>query len=200
MRLAKIEKILQEKEKKEKTKTPKTDLEQKEEEQMKFAKTNIDLEKKIGAEEQNEYINKIQSEFIAGKLEIKDLGRIEKELNKYPDQTKSIIFLMDLYTKMTGENQIAIAILKKYKEKELTELEEKTISQEIDRYDALTEYEARENKNIDEQEEQRKKLRKEQIIYSKYIVEQLKKGKIKQNELEGIVKQLESYPRQKVYF
>lgn len=194
MRLAKIEKILQEKEKKEKTKTPKTDLEQKEEEQMKFAKTNIDLEKKIGAEEQNEYINKIQSEFIAGKLEIKDLGRIEKELNKYPDQTKSIIFLMDLYTKMTGENQIAIAILKKYKEKELTELEEKTISQEIDRYDALTEYEARENKNIDEQEEQRKKLRKEQIIYSKYIVEQLKKGKIKQNELEGIVKQLESYP------
>ena len=194
MRLAKIEKILQEKEKKEKIKTPKTDLEQKEEEQIKFAEKTIDLERKFDAEEQKDYINRIQSEFIDGKIKINDLGRIEKELNKYSDQTKSIIFLMDLYTKMTGENQIAIAILKKYKEKELTELEEKTISKEIGRYEELKEYEAVEDKKINEQEEQRKKLIKEQIIYSKYIVKQLKKGKIKQDELEGIVKQLESYP------
>ena len=162
-----------------------------EEEQQNFAKENIAKENKYTLENQNDFMNLKREEFISGDLKKEDLKDTWDELKKYPDKTKGLIFILDLYSKMTEHYIMPIKTLEMYAEEAytLTPKEYNDILNEISRY--------RELSNLDKMLNDREELNKkkgEQRDYSKEVIEKLKKGEISKKDIPSIIVRLQQYP------
>lgn len=79
-------------------------------------------------------------EFISGKLSKDDLKETWDELKKYPDTTKGLIFILDLYSKATEDYTMPIKTLEMYSDEAytLTPEEYNNILNEISRYRQLS--------------------------------------------------------------
>ena len=162
-----------------------------EEEQQNFAKENIAKENKYTLENQNDFMNLKREEFISGDLKKEDLKETWDELKKYPDKTKGLIFILDLYSKMTEHYIIPIKTLEMYAEEAytLTPKEYNDILNEISRYRELSNL----DKILDAKEELNKQ-KGEQRDYSKEVIEKLKKGEISKKDIPSIIVRLQQYP------
>lgn len=162
-----------------------------EEEQQNFAKENIAKENKYTLENQNDFMNLKREEFISGDLKKEDLKETWDELKKYPDKTKGLIFILDLYSKMTEHYIIPIKTLEMYAEEAytLTPKEYNDILNEISRYRELSNL----DKILNDREELNKK-KGEQRDYSKEVIEKLKKGEINKKDIPSIIIRLQQYP------
>ena len=138
MKLGRVNRILQKKQQQEYQK----EIERKEYEdsiegqQEKFAKEQMKKENMYTEEAQEEYMNKLTAEFIEGSIRKKDLRAIWQKLQQYPDKTKSIIFIVDLYYKITEHYIIPLKALEVYIEKAytLTPKEYDEVMKEIVKY------------------------------------------------------------------
>lgn len=197
IRLARINSLLYEKEKKDNISEtlPKDIMKTREEEQRQFAEEKSEEETFFTKEEQEDYINQKYKEFIEGKITQNQLSGIIEELKKYPDQTTSMLFLVDLYSKITGKYDSSIDKLEQYKVKnKLSEDEINFVDEEIAKYNAILNFGKKQEQLENKEEIERKRMIKEQREYSKLILEKMKKGKIKKEELPEIVEKLENYP------
>lgn len=166
-----------------------------EEEQKKYAEKIADEKKSFTKEEQEDYINQKYKEFIEGKVQKKQLVEIIEELKKYPEQTTSMLFIVDLYSKMTGKYENSIEKLEQYKAKNtLSENEINSVDEEIKKYSNILNFNESQEQIENEDKIKRDKQVKEQRIYFKFILDRMKKGKIKKDELPEIVEILENYP------
>lgn len=138
MRLGKVNRILQKRQQyKEQKGTEQQTYENSiEGQQEKFAKEQMEKENMYTKETQEEYMDKLAKAFIAGDIKKEDLKSIWQKLQQYPDKTKSIIFMLDLYSKITEYYIIPIKTLEVYleKAKTLTPEEYDKIMKEIVRY------------------------------------------------------------------
>lgn len=142
-----------------------------------------------------DYINQKYKEFIEGKIKRNQLSGIIEELKKYPEQTMSMLFLVDLYSKMTGKYESSIDKLEQYKTKnELSDNEINSVNEEIKKYRAILNFNERQKELENKEKDAEEKKIKEQREYSRFILEKMKKGKIKREELAEIVENLENYP------
>ena len=165
------------------------------EEQKKYAEERMDEKIFFTIEEQEDYINQKYKEFIEGKIQKKQLTEIIEELKKYPEQTTSMLFIVDLYSKMTGKYESSIDKLEQYKAKnKLSENEIDSVNEEIKKYSTILSFNEKQEQVENEEKIERDKKIKEQRVYSKFILEKIKKGKIKREELPEIVEKLENYP------
>ena len=107
-----------------------------EEKQEKFAREKMADENKYTLENQEEYMKRTQIEFINGDIRKENLEEIWEELKKYPDKTKGLIFILDLYSKITEQYTKPVEILEKYVEEvyTLTPKEYNDILNEMSRY------------------------------------------------------------------
>ena len=110
-----------------------------EEKQERFAREKMANENKYTLEEQEEYIKRKQTEFINGDIRKQNLEEIWEELKKYPDKTKGLIFILDLYSKITEQYTKPVEILEKYAEEvyTLTPKEYNDILNEMSKYREL---------------------------------------------------------------
>ena len=156
-----------------------------------FANRNMAEENKYTLEAQEEYITSIANEFKKGNLKKENLKEIWEELKKYPDETKGLIFILDLYSKMTEHYIIPIKTLEMYAEEAytLTPKEYNDILNEISRYRELSNL----DKILNDREELNKK-KGEQRDYSKEVIEKLKKGEINKKDIPSIIIRLQQYP------
>ena len=136
-------------------------------------------------------MNLKREEFISGDLKKEDLKETWDELKKYPDKTKGLIFILDLYSKMTEHYIIPIKTLEMYAEEAytLTPKEYNDILNEISRYRELSNL----DKILNDREELNKK-KGEQRDYSKEVIEKLKKGEINKKDIPSIIIRLQQYP------
>lgn len=165
------------------------------EEQKKYAEEIENARSFFTREEQEDYINQKYKEFIEGKVQKKQLVEIIEELKKYPEQTTSMLFIVDLYSKMTGKYESSIEKLEQYKVKnKLSENEINSVDEEIKKYSNILNFNESQEQIENEDKIKRDKQVKEQRIYFKFILDRMKKGKIKKDELPEIVEILENYP------
>ena len=110
-----------------------------EEKQERFAREKMANENKYTLEEQEEYIKRKKTEFINGDIRKQNLEEIWEELKKYPDKTKGLIFILDLYSKITEQYTKPVEILEKYAEEvyTLTPKEYNDILNEMSKYREL---------------------------------------------------------------
>lgn len=198
MRLARVNRILEERQKKkdEEGITTKTKMQLNEEEQQEYAENNIDIEELFTIEKQEEYINDIYRKFSEGQINSSQLKQIGKELKKYPDEVESVIFMLDLYSKMTDEYENAMEKLIEYNDakQDITDTQRQILKKEINKYNSILQFNEEQDKKEQEEEDLRKEQTKEQREYSKLILEKIKNGKITREELPEIVSRLENYP------
>ena len=170
-------------------------VQRRDEEQRKYAKEKMNENMFFTAEDQKDYINQKYKEFSEGKIQKKHLLDIIEELKRYPEQTTSMLFIVDLYSMITGDYQSSMNKLEQYKLKnKLPENEVNAVNEEIKKYSTILSFNERQEQVESEAKSQREKQIKEQRAYSKFILEKMKKGKIKREELPEIVKRLENYP------
>lgn len=198
MRLARVNRILEERQKKkdEEEITIKTKMQLNEEEQQEYAENNIDIEELFTIEKQEEYINDIYRKFSEGQINSSQLKQIGQELKKYPDEVESVIFMLDLYSKMTDEYENAMEKLIEYNDakQDITDTQRQILKKEINKYNSILQFNEEQDKKEQEEESLRKEQTKEQREYSKLILEKIKNGKITREELPEIVSRLENYP------
>lgn len=198
MRLARVNRILEERQKKkdEEGITTKTKMQLNEEEQQEYAENNIDIEELFTIEKQEEYINDIYRKFSEGQINSSQLKQIGQELKKYPDEVESVIFMLDLYSKMTDEYENAMEKLIEYNDakQDITDTQRQILKKEINKYNSILQFNEEQDKKEQEEEDLRKEQTKEQREYSKLILEKIKNGKITREELPEIVSRLENYP------
>lgn len=198
MRLARVNRILEERQKKkdEEGITTKTKMQLNEEEQQEYAENNIDIEELFTIEKQEEYINDIYRKFSEGQINSSQLKQIGQELKKYPDEVESVIFMLDLYSKMTDEYENAMEKLIEYNDakQDITYTQRQILKKEINKYNSILQFNEEQDKKEQEEESLRKEQTKEQREYSKLILEKIKNGKITREELPEIVSKLENYP------
>lgn len=198
MRLARVNRILEERQKKkdEEEITIKTKMQLNEEEQQEYAENNIDIEELFTIEKQEEYINDIYRKFSEGQINSSQLKQIGQELKKYPDEVESVIFMLDLYSKMTDEYENAMEKLIEYNDakQDITDTQRQILKKEINKYNSILQFNEEQDKKEQEEEDLRKEQTKEQREYSKLILEKIKNGKITREELPEIVSRLENYP------
>lgn len=160
IRLARINSLLYEKEKKGNISEtlPKDIIKIHEEEQRQFAEKKSEEKIFFTKEEQEDYINQKYKEFIEGKITQNQLSGIIEELKKYPDQTTSMLFLVDLYSKITGKYDSSIDKLEQYKVKnKLSEDEINSVDEEIEKYNTILNFDKKQ-----EQLESKEKLREKE--------------------------------------
>ena len=162
-----------------------------EEQQQEFAKENIAKENKYTLENQEEYMNSIAKKFKSGDLKKENLKETWEELKKYPDKTKGLIFILELYSKMTEHYIMPIKTLEMYADDAytLTPKEYNDILDEISRYRQLSKL----DQMLNDRDELNKK-KGEQRDYSKEVIEKLKKGEITKKEIPSIIVRLQQYP------
>lgn len=198
MRLARVNRILEERQKKKDKEgiTTKTKMQLNEEEQQEYAENNIDIEELFTIEKQEEYINDIYRKFSEGQINSSQLKQIGQELKKYPDEVESVIFMLDLYSKMTDEYENAMEKLIEYNDakQDITDTQRQILKKEINKYNSILQFNEEQDKKEQEEEDLRKEQTKEQREYSKLILEKIKNGKITREELPEIVSRLENYP------
>lgn len=193
IRLARVNGLLYEKQKKENL--VKSEMNLKDEEQKKFAEEKNVEKIFYTKEEQDDYINEKYKEFVEGRITQKQLSGIIDDLKKYPDQTTSMLFLVDLYSKITGKYENSIDKLEQYKLKnKLLDNEINSVNEEIKKYEALLNFDEKQKQLEKQERENIEKKIKEQREYSRFVLEKIKKGKLKREELPEIVEKLEKYP------
>lgn len=194
MRLSAINRILSEKAELDK-KQIKNTMQSRDEKQKEYADKKADENIVFTKEEQEDYINQKYKEFIEGKVQKTQIAEMIEELKKYPDETRSMLFLVDLYSKITGKYESSIEKLEQYKMKNKLSADEiETVNEEIKGYRNILSFEERQEQIENEERKEKQKQIKEQREYSKFILGKIKKGKIKKEELPEIVERLESYP------
>lgn len=195
MRLGRVNRLIEERERKKEQSAIKSDMELNEEKQQEYAKQNISVEELFTIETQNEYIDNIYKDFVEGKINKSQLKNIYETLKKYPDKVKSAIVIADLYSKLTDKNEGAIQILAQLENDDnLTGQEKQILKEEIHKYNSIIYYSEQQAKNEQDERDKQKEKLKEQREYSKKILDRMKKGKITKEELAEIVKKLENYP------
>lgn len=170
-------------------------MQSRDEKQKEYADKKADENIVFTKEEQEDYINQKYKEFIEGKVQKTQIAEMIEELKKYPDETRSMLFLVDLYSKITGKYESSIEKLEQYKMKNKLSADEiETVNEEIKGYRNILSFEERQEQIENEERKEKQKQIKEQREYSKFILGKIKKGKIKKEELPEIVERLESYP------
>ena len=159
--------------------------------QEQFAKEQLAKENAFTVEKQEEYIDSINTKFQNGEIKKENLKEIWKNLERYPDRTRSIIFILDLYAKITEYYIIPVKALEVYADKTytLTPEEYDNVLNEISKYRkhiAIQEYAKEKDKKM--------QSLKEQKDYSKEIIEKLKNGEISKEEMPKIIEKLEEFP------
>lgn len=175
-RLEKVNRIIDQKEKKE--------------------EINRMIEEGYTEEDRVIFIDKVQEAFLTGKMTKEDIETKITQARKYPNFNKSIIQLLDLKAQMTGVFQEKVEQLEEYIDNEysITPEEYDNVLNEIYR----TRQQEKQEKKIEEyydlkEKEERKEKVKEQRDYSKMIISSLNKGKLDKKDLPVIVKKLESF-------
>ena len=154
-----------------------------------------------------EFIADIQKEFLHGNINQNEIDEKIEEARKYPNFDKSLIEILDIKSKMTGNKDEKINKLEEYvnTEKTITEEGYKNVLDAISETREEIKNDEMIEKYVDKKQETEKQERKEksqqQREYSKEIIERLNKGEITKEELPEIVKKLEtSIDRTKAIF
>lgn len=166
-----------------------------EEEQKEFASEKMH-EEKYTLENQKEYIDYLNKMFIEGKINSKNIGRVKRELLKYPDKVESSMFLSEIYYAITEKEEIGIEQINKLKNKgsSLSEEEHKTLDEKVNEFRKridLKEYLA---KKEEADKIREKELRQEQREYSREIIRAMDNGELTKEDVPQIARKLEGYP------
>ena len=153
------------------------------------------LKENYTEETRKEFIEKIQKDFIYGKITKANIDDVIEEARKYPNFNKSLVELLEIKSKITGNRQDKIDELDKYIEEEysITAEEYSNVLDEITQTREQIENDKKIEKYLDNKEKQEKRRgSKEQREYSKMIIEKLNKGEITKENLPEIVAKLET--------
>lgn len=153
------------------------------------------LKENYTEETRKEFIEKIQKDFIYGKITKANIDDVIEEARKYPNFNKSLVELLEIKSKITGNRQDKIDELDKYIEEEysITPEEYSNVLDEITQTREQIEDDKKIEKYLDNKEKQEKRRgSKEQREYSKMIIEKLNKGEITKENLPEIVAKLET--------
>lgn len=153
------------------------------------------LKENYTEETRKEFIEKIQKDFICGKITKANIDDVIEEARKYPNFNKSLVELLEIKSKITGNRQDKIDELDKYIEEEysITAEEYSNVLDEITQTREQIENDKKIEKYLDNKEKQEKRRgSKEQREYSKMIIEKLNKGEITKENLPEIVTKLET--------
>ena len=153
------------------------------------------LKENYTEETRKEFIEKIQKDFIYGKITKANIDDVIEEARKYPNFNKSLVELLEIKSKITGNRQDKIDELDKYIEEEysITAEEYSNVLDEITQTREQIEDDKKIEKYLDNKEKQEKRRgSKEQREYSKMIIEKLNKGEITKENLPEIVTKLET--------
>lgn len=153
------------------------------------------LKENYTEETRKEFIEKIQKDFIYGKITKANIDDVIEEARKYPNFNKSLVELLEIKSKITGNRQDKIDELDKYIEEEysITPEEYSNVLDEITQTREQIEDDKKIEKYLDNKEKQEKRRgSKEQREYSKMIIEKLNKGEITKENLPEIVTKLET--------
>ena len=153
------------------------------------------LKENYTEETRKEFIEKVQNDFIYGKVTKDNIDEIIDEARKYPNFNSSLIDLLDIKSRITGNRQEKIDELEKYVEEEysITPEEYSNVLDVI----SETRNQIKDDQKIENYLEYKKKEEREglreQREYSKNVIEELNKGKITKENLPEIVKKLETF-------
>lgn len=152
-----------------------------------------------------EFIEKVYTEFLEGKINLKNINRKIQEAKKYPNFTESLIQLLEIKSKITGELQDKIDGLESYlklqEDREnsgngnIISSEDKDILEK----EILLTKQQKEKEEAFENHLRKEELKKEfnetngQRQYSKDVISKLSKGKITKEDLPQIVARLEQF-------
>lgn len=167
-------------------------IEQKEErEKLERAK-----EENCTEETRQEYIEQIEKEFIQGKINLQNIDQKIEETKKYPNFTASLISLLDIKSKITGNINDKIEGLENYIEssysmtpKEYNQMQTE-IATDRDKLEKEEQIERIVNRQYNLENYERSN---EQRLYSKHIIQELSKGNISKEDLPGIVNKLQTF-------
>lgn len=153
-------------------------------------------DEKYTIENQKEFIEYLNKKFIEGKINSKNIGRVKKELLKYPDKVESSMFLSELYYAITEKEEVGIEQINKLKNKgsSLSEEERKTLDEKVNEFRKridLKEYLAK-KEEADKLRE--KELRQEQREYSREVIRAMDNGELTKEDVPEIARKLERYP------
>ena len=153
------------------------------------------LKENYTEETRKEFIEKVQKDFIYGKVTKDNIDEIIDEARKYPNFNSSLIDLLDIKSRITGNRQEKIDELEKYVEEKysITPEEYSNVLDVI----SETRNQIKDDQKIENYLEYKKKEEREglreQREYSKNVIEELNKGKITKENLPEIVKKLETF-------
>lgn len=153
------------------------------------------LKENYTEETRKEFIEKVQKDFIYGKVTKDNIDEIIDEARKYPNFNSSLIELLDIKSRITGNRQEKIDELEKYVEEEysITPEEYSNVLDVI----SETRNQIKDDQKIENYLEYKKKEEREglreQREYSKNVIEELNSGKITKENLPEIVKKLETF-------
>ena len=153
------------------------------------------LKENYTEETRKEFIEKLQNDFIYGKVTKDNIDEIIDEARKYPNFNSSLIDLLDIKSRITGNRQEKIDELEKYVEEEysITPEEYSNVLDVI----SETRNQIKDDQKIENYLEYKKKEEREglreQREYFKNVIEGLNKGKITKENLPEIVKKLETF-------
>ena len=153
------------------------------------------LKENYTEETRKEFIEKVQKDFIYGKVTKDNIDEIIDEARKYPNFNSSLIDLLDIKSRITGNRQEKIDELEKYVEEKysITPEEYSNVLDVI----SETRNQIKDDQKIENYLEYKKKEEREglreQREYSKNVIEELNKGKITKENLPEIVEKLETF-------
>ena len=148
-------------------------------------------------ETRQEFIENLKQEFLEGKINLDNISQKIAEAKKYPNFTQSLIQILDIKAKMTGNLQDKIHDLETYTEttQTLTPEQYNMILDEIAKTREQDKMEKQIEKAINRKyEAENYELSNDQRQYSKQIIERLNKGKIAQEDLPEIAAKLQTFP------
>lgn len=154
----------------------------KQKEETKYTKENKEL-----------YMQRLQKMFYEGKVNSQNIEQIKQELYRYPNQVESVIFISELYYLITEKEERAIEELDEFinSQNELTPIVEQSLQERILDFRARIQIKQKTEEIEKEQEERNKELKNEQRRYMMQIAQKLSEGKIKKEEVETIIENLE---------
>ena len=153
------------------------------------------LKENYTEETRKEFIEKVQNDFIYGKVTKDNIDEIIEEARKYPNFNSSLIDLLDIKSKITGNRQEKIDELEKYVEEEysITPEEYSNVLDVISETRNQIKDDQKIENYLDYKKQEENEGLREQREYSKNIIEKLNSGKITKENLPEIVAKLESF-------
>lgn len=153
------------------------------------------LKENYTEETRKEFIEKVQNDFIYGKVTKDNIDEIIEEARKYPNFNSSLIDLLDIKSKITGNRQEKIDELEKYVEEEysITPEEYSNVLDVISETRNQIKDDQKIENYLDYKKQEENEGLREQREYSKNVIEELNKGKITKENLPEIIKKLETF-------